>query len=176
MNLARRSALLIGAGGLGAPAAVSLAAAGVGHLTLLDDDRVDPTNLSRQMLFGCERHRRVEGDRSCAAALRQRFPSVGVGAVTGRFGSSTLSRDLLGHHDIVIDGSDNFATRFAVNDECVAARVPFVHGAAIRWQGQVMTVLPGQSPCLRCVFEDEPPPGIAPTCGDAGVMGPLARE
>jgi adenylyltransferase/sulfurtransferase len=169
MSLSHRSALIIGLGGLGCPAAVGLAAGGVGSLTLLDDDRVDSTNLGRQMLFG-------EGDigagkaETAAAALLARFPSLRVRALSRRFGRD---EELPGEPDIVLDGSDNFPTRFAANDACIAAGIPLVHGAALQWLGQLLTILPRKTACLRCVFEGEPPPGTAPTCGQAGVFSPL---
>lgn len=170
MKLADKAALVIGAGGLGCPAAVGLAAAGIGRLTLIDDDRVDATNLARQMLFG-------EGDIGepkaviASGALLARFPQVQVRAVVRRF--TREDRELVAEHHAVLDASDNFPTRFAVNDVCVDAGVPLVHGAALQWRGQVLTILPGRGPCLRCVFESEPPREAGPTCGEVGVIAPL---
>jgi molybdopterin/thiamine biosynthesis adenylyltransferase len=172
LSLADRSALVIGAGGLGCPVVLGLASAGVGRITLMDDDRVDPTNLARQMLLGeadLGEHKAVAAQR----AIKVRFPGVEVRPLLSRFGRDHASQALVAGHDLVIDGSDNFPTRFAANDLCVTQRKPLVHGAAIRWQGQMLTILPGETPCLRCVFETEPPPGAAPTCAEAGVIAPL---
>ena len=166
-----RRVLVIGAGGLGAPAALGLAAAGVPHLTLLDHDDIDTTNLGRQFLFGD-----ADVGRSKAAvladALRRRFPANCYDPVPIRFDRSN-ALELARTHDLVVDGSDNFPTRFLANDACCEARTPLVHGAALRWLGQVMRIDPGAGPCLRCVFEGEPPPGAAPTCAEAGVVAPL---
>jgi molybdopterin/thiamine biosynthesis adenylyltransferase len=171
MSRSGKSVLVIGAGGLGGPAAVGVAAGGVGLVTLLDDDRVDATNLGRQVLFG---DTDVGESKATVAvtALAARFPATRFDGRPRRFARDEETRALARAHDLVIDGSDNFATRFAANDLCVALEVPLVHGAALRWLGQLLTVLPGESPCLRCVFEREPP-GAAPGCAEAGVLTPL---
>lgn len=172
MTLEGRSALIIGMGGLGCPALVGLAARGVGTITILDTDTVDPTNLGRQMLFGDED---VGAPKVIAAArqLLRRFPKVEVVPLERRFQRDRSTRDLVLDHDVVLDGTDDFPTRFAANDLCVELRTPLIHGAALGWRGQLLTILPGQSPCLRCVFEKEPPPGAVPTCAEAGVVAPL---
>jgi adenylyltransferase/sulfurtransferase len=166
-----RRALVVGAGGLGAPAALGLAAAGVPHLTVLDDDVVDPTNLGRQLLFGDADVGRPKA-LVLAEALRRRFPSNRYDPVPSRLDRANAV-DLARSHDLVVDGSDNFPTRFLASDACCEARTPLVHGAALRWLGQVMRIDPGAGPCLRCVFEGEPPAGAAPTCAEAGVVSPL---
>lgn len=167
--LAARVAI-VGVGGLGCPVALYLAAAGVGALTLVDDDVVDRTNLQRQVLYGeCD-----VGKRKAAAAatrLAAVNPGVRVVAVTERLAAGN-ARDLLRGHDAVVDGSDNFATRYVVNDACVLERVPLVSGSLYRYEGQVMVVLPGETACYRCLFP-APPAEMAP-CHDAGVLGPLA--
>lgn len=166
------SALLIGMGGLGCPAAVGLAARGVSRLTLLDTDTVDPTNLGRQMLFGDD-DVGVPKVVAAARALTRRFPRLLVEPLVVRFERDDHTRALIREHDVVLDGTDDFPTRFAANDLCVELRTPLIHGAALGWRGQVLTILPGRSPCLRCVFEKEPPPGAVPSCAEAGVVAPL---
>jgi molybdopterin/thiamine biosynthesis adenylyltransferase len=166
-----RRVLVIGAGGLGGPAALGLAAGGVRAITLVDDDLVEASNLGRQCLFGDADVGRPKAQ-VLAEALRRRFPGVSVDPVRGQFDRDTAAA-LVDAHDTVLDGSDNFPTRFLANDTCCAGRKTLVHGAALRWLGQVMRIEPGQSPCLRCVFEGEPPTGAAPTCAEAGVAAPL---
>lgn len=161
--------LIVGAGGLGCPAAIRLAAEGVA-ITLVDDDVVDETNLARQILFS-DADVGVAKVEAAARALRLRYPAVDVATLNARLTSADEA--LVARHTVVLDGTDNFPTRFAVNALCVSAGVPFVHGAAIGWQGQVLTVLPGHSACLACVFEAEPPAGAAPSCAEAGVIAPL---
>jgi len=172
VRLAGRRALVIGAGGLGGPAAIGLAAAGVGLITLVDDDEVEPTNLGRQVLFG-DSDVGASKVGAAARALQDRFPALDARPVHRWFRADEVGRALVTDHDIVLDGSDNFPTRFAANDLCVASGVPLVHGAALRWAGQLLTILPGKTACLRCVFEGEPPAGAAPTCAQAGVLSPL---
>ncbi len=172
MSLSVKSALVVGAGGLGCPAAVGLAAAGVRYITLVDDDTIDPTNLSRQMLFGDHEVGQAKSV-AAAAALRLRWPSTTINPRQERLSRTASTRELIAAHDVVLDGTDNFPTRFLLSDLCVAEGVPLVHGAALRWLGQLLTILPGRSACLRCVFEGEPPAGAAPTCAEAGVISPL---
>jgi adenylyltransferase/sulfurtransferase len=135
----------------------------------MDDDRIDATNLGRQLLFG-DADVGASKAVAAAAALRARFPGVQVAALSRRFAHD---QGLLREHDVALDGSDNFPTRFAVNDACIAAGVSLVHGAALQWLGQLLTILPRRTACLRCVFEAEPPAGAAPTCAQAGVFSPL---
>ncbi|HXW10731.1 MAG TPA: molybdopterin-synthase adenylyltransferase MoeB, partial [Steroidobacteraceae bacterium] len=171
-KLLRSKALLIGAGGLGSPTALYLAAAGVGHLTLVDDDRVERSNLHRQVLHGDADTGRLKVD-SGAATLEALNPSVQVARVAERL-TPDNARALLAHAHVVVDGADNFATRYAVNDACVALGLPDVHGSVFRFEGQV-TVLwpsaPGGGPCYRCLYPEPPPPELAPSCGEAGVLG-----
>lgn len=165
--------LLVGAGGLGSPAALYLAAAGVGHLAIVDDDLVERSNLHRQVL-----HR--DGDagtpkvQSAIATLRSLNPAIDVAGSAVRIDPSNARR-LIAGHDVVIDGSDNFATRYAVNDACVALGVPNVHGSVFRFEGQVTVLWPGRSagrgPCYRCLYPAAPPPELAPSCAEAGVLG-----
>ena len=163
---------LIVAGGLGSPAALYLAAAGVGHLTLVDDDRVERSNLHRQVLHGDADTGRLKTD-SGAARLEALNPSVQVTRVAERL-TADSARAVLEHAHVVLDGADNFATRYAVSDACVELGIPDVHGSVFRFEGQV-TVLwpsaPGGGPCYRCLYPEPPPPELAPSCGEAGVLG-----
>jgi molybdopterin/thiamine biosynthesis adenylyltransferase len=162
--------LIIGAGGLGCPAAFALAAAGVLDLTVVDDDVVDETNLPRQILHG-QSDVGVQKVESLAHALERRFPRARVEPRAVRFDAATALA-LAAAHAVVVDGSDNFATKFVANDACVLARRPLVHGAAVGTGGQVLTVPAGGQPCYRCLFEEPPPPGVGPSCAEAGVLGP----
>ena len=165
--------LLVGAGGLGSPAALYLAAAGVGHLTLVDDDRVERSNLHRQVL-----HRDADAGepkvRSGVATLRALNPSVEVAGHDVRL-SQANARELLAGQQVVVDGSDNFATRYVVNDGCVALGIPCVHGSVFRFEGQVSVFWPARpgrpGPCYRCLYPEPPPPELAPSCAEAGVLG-----
>lgn len=172
MSLEDKSALIVGAGGLGGPALLALGAAGVGRLTLLDDDAVETSNLSRQPLFG----EADLGSRKAEAAARRLarlYPRLKLEALDRRFdGGSAL--DLVRAADVVVDGSDNFPTRFLANDAAVAAGRPLVHGGILRYTAQLLTVVPGQTGCLRCLFEEPPPPDAVPSCAQAGVLGALA--
>jgi molybdopterin/thiamine biosynthesis adenylyltransferase len=170
--LAGKTALVVGAGGLGGPALLTLAAAGVGRLVLLDDDAVESSNLNRQPLFG----EAEVGERKAVAAarrLRRLFPAVNVEAVDRRFDDAG-ALGLASGCDVLVDGSDNFETKFLASDAAVAARRPLVHGGVLRYTAQLLTVLPGQTGCLRCLFEAPPPPGSVPGCAEAGILGPVA--
>jgi molybdopterin/thiamine biosynthesis adenylyltransferase/rhodanese-related sulfurtransferase len=165
--------LLVGAGGLGSPAALYLAAAGVGHITLVDDDRVERSNLHRQVL-----HRDASAGeskvRSGAATLRALNPSIEVVGREVRL-TELNARELLSGQHVAIDGSDNFATRYVVNDACVALGIPCVHGSVFRYEGQVSVFWPARpgdaGPCYRCLYPEPPPPELAPSCAEAGVLG-----
>ena len=163
--------LIVGAGGLGCPAAFGLAAAGVTRIGLVDDDRVDETNIHRQFLHGVAAVGQLKVA-SLAAALTARFPGVAVETYAVRFDADNAAA-LLGRYDVVIDGSDNFATKFLVNDAAVLAGKPLVHGAAVGLGGQLVTVPAGGRPCYRCLFEEPPPAGVGPSCAEAGVLGPV---
>lgn len=163
--------LLIGAGGLGSPAAYYLAAAGVGTLGIVDDDVVDESNLQRQILHSTERVGQPKVD-SARATLTGLNPDVNVIGMRERLTSANVER-LFDGYDVVVDGCDNFATRYLVNDACVNLRKPNVHGSVYRFEGQVTTFVPYQGPCYRCLYPEPPPAELAPSCADAGVLGVL---
>src|SRR4051812_26065135 len=163
--------LIIGAGGLGCPAALALAAGGARRIGIVDDDRVDASNLHRQVLFSDA----DVGEPKVAAfarALSRRFPAVDIVTHAVRF-EVTNAPELVAAYDVVIDGSDNFATKFLANDAAVLARRPLVHGAAVGTGGQLITVPAGGRPCYRCLFEEPPPAGVGPSCAEAGGLGPV---
>ncbi|CAO3447304.1 molybdopterin-synthase adenylyltransferase MoeB [Azospirillum largimobile] len=173
-RLLRSRVALIGAGGLGSPIALYLAAAGVGRLTLIDDDRVERSNLQRQILHAESRlgQRKVESGR---AALLDLNPTIEVVSHDTRLEAANVL-DLLAGHDVVVDGSDNLPTRYLVNDACLRLGVPNVYGAIFRFEGQVSVfggAVPGLRPCYRCLFPEPPPAEYAPSCAEAGVLGVL---
>ena len=163
--------MLIGVGGLGSPIALYLAAAGVGHIGIIDDDVVDTSNLQRQVLFGT----RDVGKPKVGAAqarLRDLNPHVDVATFHARL-TSTNALDIVRGYDIVVDGSDNFQTRYLVNDACVILGKPNVHGSVIRFDGQVAVFSASGGPCYRCIFPEPPAPGLIPNCAEGGVFGVL---
>jgi adenylyltransferase/sulfurtransferase len=164
-------ALVIGAGGLGCPAAFALAAAGVQDIGVVDDDVVDATNIHRQILHS-DADVGIAKVESLAHALERRFPRARVEPHEVRFDAANALA-LVSRYAVVVDGSDNFATKFVANDACVLAGVPLVHGAAVGTGGQLLTVPAGGEPCYRCLFEELPPQGVGPSCAEAGVLGPV---
>lgn len=171
-RLKASSVLVVGAGGLGSPAALYLAAAGVGRLTICDFDVVDASNLQRQVLFGTADvgHAKVE---AAAERLRALNPHVAVATVPDRVSSSN-AQSLVDGHDVVVDGSDNFGTRYLVSDACVLAAKPYVYGSIFRFEGQASVFHAPAGPCYRCLFPEPPPEGLVPNCAQAGVLGALA--
>jgi molybdopterin/thiamine biosynthesis adenylyltransferase len=169
-RLARARVLIVGVGGLGAPAAVALAGAGVGTLALIDADVVEVSNLHRQPLYETADVGRAKVE-VAAERLRAAHPALRVEPSRERFeaGHTDRLRDV----DVVLDGTDTIASKFAVNDAAVAAGVPLVHAGVLGFRAQLLTVLPGVSACYRCVFEEAPPPGDVPSCQEAGVLGPV---
>ena len=171
-RLLRASVLVVGVGGLGSPAALYLAAAGVGRLGIIDREAVALSNLHRQILHTADEIGRPKS-LSAQRRLTAQNPDV---AVSARQESLTAAnaRQALEPYDLVLDGSDNFATRYLVNDACVLLGKPLVHGGVIHFSGQVMTILPRASACLRCVFPEPPELGAIPSCQEAGVVGTAA--
>jgi molybdopterin/thiamine biosynthesis adenylyltransferase/rhodanese-related sulfurtransferase len=163
--------LLIGAGGLGSPIALYLAASGVGTIGLVDDDVVDESNLQRQVLHGSDRLGMKKVD-SAELTLRGLNPETNVVKHEERLGAENVER-LIGGYDVVVDGTDNFETRYLLNDAAVQLRKPVVHGSIYRWDGQVTTFVPFDGPCYRCMYPTQPPPELAPGCEVAGVLGVL---
>lgn len=163
--------LLLGAGGLGSPAALYLAAAGVGTLGIVDMDVVDASNLQRQVLHNMERigDRKVD---SAAKTLRALNPDVEVITHDLRLGADNVMEVIRGY-DVVVDGTDNFPTRYLLNDAALLARVPVVHGSIFRFEGQVTVFAPYEGPCYRCFVPEPPPAELAPSCAEAGVLGVL---
>jgi molybdopterin/thiamine biosynthesis adenylyltransferase/rhodanese-related sulfurtransferase len=171
-RLLETSILLIGAGGLGSPAALYLAAAGVGRIGIVDDDVVDASNLQRQVLHSTAElgERKV---RSARKALEELNPDVDVVTYEERLTSENVDRILGEGWDLVVDGADNFPTRYLLNDASVWHDVPVVHGSIFRFEGQVTVFKPHEGPCYRCLFPQPPPPELAPSCAEGGVLGVL---
>lgn len=164
--------LLLGAGGLGSPSALYLAAAGVGTLGLVDADVVDASNLQRQILHATSRIGVPKVD-SAETALREINPDVEVIKYQERLTSENIERILGDKWDVIVDGCDNFPTRYLVNDASLFHRIPVVHGSIFRFDGQVTTFLPFEGPCYRCLYPEPPPAHLAPSCAEAGVLGIL---
>jgi sulfur-carrier protein adenylyltransferase/sulfurtransferase len=163
--------LLIGAGGLGSPAALYLAAAGVGTLGIVDGDVVDASNLQRQVLHDSHGIGRLKTD-SAVERLHALNPFVAIEPIPERL-TSANAREVIGRYDLVLDGSDNFPTRYLVNDACVLEHRPLVYGSIFRFSGQLSVFATPDGPCYRCLFAEPPPPELVPSCADAGVLGVL---
>lgn len=163
--------LCLGAGGLGSPSAFYLAAAGVGTLGMVDDDLVDESNLQRQILHNMDRlgQPKVESARQTLQALN---PDVKVVAHQTRLSSENVL-DIIAGYDVIVDGADNFPTRYLLNDAALKLKKPVIHASIFRFEGQITTFLPTEGPCYRCLYPDPPPPGMAPSCQEAGVLGVL---
>jgi molybdopterin/thiamine biosynthesis adenylyltransferase/rhodanese-related sulfurtransferase len=163
--------LLVGAGGLGSPAALYLAAAGVGTLGIVDFDVVDESNLQRQILHNVDRigTPKVESARETLQALN---PDVKIEPYMERLSAANIF-EIMSGYDVVVDGGDNFPTRYLVNDASLHLRIPVVHGAIFRFEGQASVFHPYEGPCYRCLFPQPPPPELAPSCAEAGVLGVL---
>ncbi|MBO6130189.1 MAG: molybdopterin-synthase adenylyltransferase MoeB [Pseudobutyrivibrio sp.] len=170
-KLLQASVLIIGAGGLGAPAAMYLAAAGVGKIGIVDADEVDLSNLQRQIIHSTADIGKPKV-KSAKETMNAMNPDVEV-VTYHRFVDSTNIRELIREYDFIIDGTDNFPAKFLINDACVMEKKPFSHAGIIRFKGQLMTYVPGQGPCYRCVFKNPPPKDAVPTCKQAGVIGAM---
>ena len=161
--------LLVGAGGLGSPAALYLAAAGVGQLGIIDADDVELSNLQRQVIHGTADISRAK---VVSAEHRVRALNPHVEVVTHRTRlTSSNAMELLANYDVVVDGSDNFATRYLINDACVLLEKPNVYGSVLRFEGQASVFSSGDGPCYRCLFREPPPPGLVKNCAESGVLG-----
>ncbi|HEY2919440.1 MAG TPA: molybdopterin-synthase adenylyltransferase MoeB [Candidatus Binatia bacterium] len=170
-KLLQAKVLLVGAGGLGSPAAYYLAAAGVGTLGIIDNDVVDISNLQRQILHANDRvgTPKVESAKKTLEALN---PDVKVIPYQAKLTSENIM-DIIKDYDLVVDGCDNFPTRYLVNDACVLAGKPNVHGSIFQFEGQATVFYPGKGPCYRCLYPEPPPAEMAPSCAEAGVLGVL---
>jgi molybdopterin/thiamine biosynthesis adenylyltransferase/rhodanese-related sulfurtransferase len=171
-KLLKSRVLLLGAGGLGSPSALYLAAAGVGTLGLVDADVVDASNLQRQILHATSRIGQAKVD-SAEVALRDLNPDVHVIKYKERLTSENVERILADKWDVIVDGCDNFPTRYLVNDASLLHEIPVIHGSIFRFDGQVTTFMPFQGPCYRCLYPEPPPAHLAPSCSEAGVLGIL---
>jgi len=170
--LLKSRVLLLGAGGLGAPSSLYLAAAGVGTIGLVDADVVDASNLQRQIVHATSRLGMPKVD-SAEVALRDLNPDVKVVKFQERLLSSNVDRIFGEGWDAIIDGCDNFPTRYLVNDASLFHKIPVIHGSIFRFDGQVTTFMPWVGPCYRCLYPEPPPPELAPSCAEAGVLGIL---
>src|SRR2546423_6772877 len=170
-TLLESRALLLGAGGLGSPAALYLAAAGVGTVGIIDMDVVDDSNLQRQILHNVDRigERKVDSAKKTLTALN---PDVDVVTYDVRLGADNIL-DIIDGYDVIVDGTDNFPTRYLVNDASLLKRIPVVHGSIFRFEGQATVFAPYDGPCYRCMIPEPPPAELAPSCADAGVLGEL---
>jgi adenylyltransferase/sulfurtransferase len=171
-RLKRSRVFVIGAGGLGAPVLLYLAAAGVGHIACIDGDLLELTNLQRQVLYRTDEIGQPKAS-AAAAHLRELNPEIEVQPIHDRLTAANVLGYLRGY-DLVIETSDNFPTKFLANDAAYFARIPLIMAGILRFEGQVMTVVPGESACYRCVFERPPPADAVPNCAQAGVLGAIA--
>lgn len=165
------SVFIVGAGGLGCPVGYYLAAAGVGGIGIADADTIEISNLQRQIAHNTKRIGISKAD-SAKATFEELNPDVECIAYKERLTSKNIV-DAIKDYQIVIDGSDNFPTRYLINDACVMLGKPLISGAILRFEGQVTTIIPGEGPCYRCLFESPPPRGLVPSCAEAGVLGVL---
>src|SRR3954465_10645994 len=173
-KIRQTSVLCIGAGGLGSPIAMYLAAAGVGKLGILDFDSVDFSNLQRQIIHGTKDVGRPKTE-SASETIKRINPNVEVVVYNTRI-SSENALDILRPYDIVVDGTDNFPTRYLTNDACVLLKKPNVYGSIFRFEGQASVFWAEYGPCYRCLYPEPPPPGLVPSCAEGGVLGVLCAS
>ncbi|MBP5603992.1 MAG: thiazole biosynthesis adenylyltransferase ThiF [Ruminiclostridium sp.] len=170
-KLSQAKVLIIGAGGLGAPAALYLAAAGVGTIGIVDADEVDLSNLQRQVI-----HATADIGKPKVQSAKETMEAINPDVTVNTYQTFVTSEnvlDLISGYDFILDGTDNFPAKFLINDACVMAKKPFSHAGIIRFKGQLITYVPGQGPCYRCVFKEPPPKDAVPTCKQAGVIGAM---
>ena len=172
LKLLNAKVLLLGAGGLGAPSALYLAAAGIGTLGIVDDDVVDESNLQRQVIHNTERVGRPKSE-SAKQTINALNPDVEVVEYQTRLDSSNIL-EIIEDYDVLVDGADNFPTRYLLNDASVRLRKPVVSASILGFEGQISTFVPYEGPCYRCLYPTPPPPELAPSCGAAGVLGVMA--
>ena len=170
-KLLNAKVFIVGAGGLGCPVGYYLAAAGIGTIGMIDNDSVELSNLQRQIAHNTERlgMLKIESAKKTFEALN---PDVTVVGITERITKDNI-KALIRDYDVVVDGSDNFPTRYLVNDACVMMKKPLVSGAILKFEGQVTTIVPGEGHCYRCLFEEMPPAGLVPSCQEGGVIGAI---
>lgn len=172
-KISRAKALVVGAGGLGSPAATYLAAANFGTIGIVDDDAVEISNLPRQILHTS---RNIDEPKVISAQkrIKELASDIKVNVYHQRIKADNVAA-IINDYDIVIDGSDNFATKFLLNDACVIIGKPLIHGGVLRYNGQVMTIIPkAKTACYRCIFKEPPPAGTVPTCSEAGILSTVA--
>ncbi len=171
-KLLNAKVLLVGAGGLGAPVSLYLAAAGVGTIGVADNDVVDLSNLQRQVVHF---HKDIGTAKVDSARDKMLAINPDITVKTHKtFLCADNIREIIREYDFVVEGTDNFPAKFLINDACVMENIPFSHGGILRFDGQTMTVVPGKSSCYRCTFRNPPPPDVVPTCSQAGVLGAIA--
>ena len=171
-KLMNAKVLIIGAGGLGAPAALYLAAAGVGTIGIADADEVDLSNLQRQII-----HTTADLGKAKVQSAKETMQAINPDITVNTYRTFVAAdnvMELIADYDFILDGTDNFPAKFLINDACVLAKKPFSHAGIIRFRGQLMTYVPGQGPCYRCVFKEPPPKDAVPTCSQAGIIGAVA--
>lgn len=171
-KLLNAKVLIIGAGGLGSPCALYLVSAGIGKIGIVDSDAVELNNLQRQILHSTQNVGKPKVE-SAKERLNAINPDTEVILYKIRLTSENILEIIQGY-DIIVDGSDNFPTRYLVNDACVLSKRPFSHGGIFRFDGQAITIVPGESACYRCLFPEPPPPGLVPSCQEAGILGAVA--
>jgi len=171
-KLLNAKVLVIGAGGLGSPVSLYLASAGVGKIGIVDSDAVELNNLQRQILHSTKNVGVPKVD-----SARERLTAINTDIAVIPYKTRLTSEnilDIIKDYDIIVDGSDNFPTRYLVNDACVLSKKPLSHGGIFRFDGQAITIVPGKSACYRCLFPEPPPPGLVPGCQEAGILGAVA--
>lgn len=171
-KLLNAKVLIIGAGGLGSPCALYLASAGIGRIGIVDSDVVELNNLQRQIIHSTKDVGRPKVE-SAKERLNTINPDVEIAPYKLRLTSENIL-DIIKDYDIIVDGSDNFPTRYLVNDACIISKKPLSHGGIFRFDGQAITIIPGKSACYRCLFPEPPPPGLVPSCQEAGILGAVA--
>jgi molybdopterin/thiamine biosynthesis adenylyltransferase len=170
-KLLQAKVFLVGAGGLGCPVGYYLTAAGIGTIGIIDNDIVELSNLHRQIAYNIKTLGRPKVE-SVKETFESLNPDVKVLGIKERITKENIF-DLIGDYDVIVDGSDNFPTRFLLNDACVMMRKPLVSGAILGFEGQVTTIIPREGHCYRCFFEEIPPPGLVPSCHEVGVLGAI---